>query len=207
MNCKAAKAIMILLASFPGLSHAQDFSADVAYSAVKPAANSEKASSPSHTSKIFVSKEKIRLENRGVTGTVLLVDEGENTTFALFPSQKKYQPLANAPAEYFRVNDPENACADWQRASVQKIVCEKAGHETVNGRQAVKYTNKTTLAEPEIVAVWIDSTLHFVIKWQSADAGAELQDIKEGPQTADLFVLPPSYDLLQPLKKGPKSKK
>ena len=194
----------VLLWLAPNLCRAQDFSADVLYSATKSPATSGSLSS-AHTSKIFVSKDKIRLETRGVTGTVLLVDAGEHTTFALFPDHKMYQPLMNPPAEYFRVKDAENACPDWRRASIQEIVCEKVGHETVAGHDAVKYLNKRSAAETSPTAVWIDPALRFVIKWENTDTVAELQNIKEGAQTVDLFTVPSTYEPLKPMKKSPKS--
>lgn len=207
MKLKATNATLILLALIPTWVNAQDFSADVAYNTAKTPVSAEKSSAEAQTAKLFVSKDKIRLETRGASATVLVVDSGDNTTYALFPEHKMYQPLANAPAEYFRVADAENACPDWQKASIEKIVCEKAGHETVNGRDAVKYINKTTLAEPAMTAVWIDSGLRFVIKWESKGAGAELQHIVEGPQAPALFVIPSTYELLRPMKKTTKAPK
>ena len=207
MKLKATNATLILLALIPTCVSAQDFSADVVYNAAKPPVSAEKSSSPAQTSKLFVSKDKLRLETNGASATVLVVDNGESTSFALYPEHKMYQPLANAPAEYFRVTDAENACSDWQKASTEKIVCEKVGHETIDGRDAVKYTNKTTLAEPATTAVWIDSTLRFVIKWESVGSGAELHHIVEGPQASALFVVPSNYELLRPMKKTSKAPK
>lgn len=197
--------IVVLLGLIPGAGRAQDFSADVVYGTVKSASSGKKTSSPSRPSKLFVSKDKIRLETRGVTDTILLADAGDNTAFALFPAHKMYQPLANAPAQYFRVTDAENACPDWQKASSQKIVCEKVGHETVDGRDAVKYQNNSTGAEVATTAVWIDPALHFVIKWEGTDASAELRDIHEAAQPADLFAVPANYEMLKPTKKTPKA--
>jgi hypothetical protein len=51
-------------------------------------------------------------------------------------------------------------------------------------------------------SVWIDPSLKFVIKWEDTDVGAELHNIKEGPQSADLFAVRAGYDVLKPQKKG-----
>ena len=72
----------------------------------------------------------------------------------------------------------------------------------VDGRKTVKYLNKSVAAGESAAAVWIDPSLNFVIKWDDADGGAELHNIKAGPQAADLFSLPPGYDVLRPQKKG-----
>jgi len=198
-------AAALLLSLIPLISHAQDFSADVAYFVpVKPQGSSgETNNSIGHTSKLYVSQDKIRLETRGVTGTILLVNNSEHSVLALFPTEKAYQPLANAPAEYFRVKDAESACPDWTDATVQKIDCEKVGHETVNGRDSVKYRNRAAPGDGPI-AVWIDPALKFVVKWESPQTGAELRNVSEAQQAADLFTVPTAYKPMQPKKASSK---
>jgi hypothetical protein len=193
--------ITFLLCLIPALGHAQDFAADVVYMAAAKATSPTTGTSsvPGHSSKVYVSKNKIRLETRGITGTILLVNGDEHTAVALFPAQKAYQPLSSVPSEYFRVEDAENACADWAKTSDQKLICEKVGHETVNGRPAVKYQNKSG-SNVETTAVWIDLALKFVTKWDSASTGAELRNITEAPQAADLFTVPTAFTGLKPQK-------
>jgi hypothetical protein len=128
-----------------------------------------------------------------------LVNRGEQTSVALFPARKAYQPLAAGPSQYFRVENAEDACPDWQKASDQKIVCEKVGQEVVDGRQTVKYHNKNSSSDAT-AAVWIDLTLKFVVKWEGADTGAELHNIQVAQQAADLFAVPSAYKLLKPQK-------
>lgn len=207
MKLKATKLATIALAGLiPAACQAQDFSADVMYAASdKPGTVSSGAATSSHTpSKIYVSKEKMRLETRGFSGTILLVDGAEHTAVALFPLRKEYQYLNAGPSEYFRVQDADNACPDWQKAGEQKIICEKVGPEVVDGRQTVKYRNKGASGNSAIAAIWVDPALHFVVKWEDANAGAELHNIKEGQQSADLFTVPSNYEALKPLKKAPK---
>jgi hypothetical protein len=138
----------------------------------------------------------MRLETHGLTNTILVVN-GEHNAVALFPVKKEYQPLPTGPSEYFRVENAEDACPDWQKAADQKIVCEKVGHEVVDGRQAVKYRNKGA-SDAAAEAVWIDSALKYVVKWKGAGTGAELRNIKEGQQGADLFTVPSDYKVLKP---------
>jgi hypothetical protein len=97
------------------------------------------------------------------------------------------------------VVNPEDACADWQKASSQKIDCKKVGSDNVNGRPAVKYENKIA-SDSAVSAIWIDSALKYVVKWEGAQTGAELQNIKEGKQAADLFKVPIDYNPVQPRK-------
>jgi hypothetical protein len=198
-------AATFLLGLIPSFCQAQEFSADVVYVTTSkpdaPSAGTGNSSRPS--SKLYVSKDKMRIETHGLAETVLLVNGGEHAAVALFPAKKEYQPLASGPSEYFRVQDAENACPDWQKAADQKIVCERVGHEVVDGRQAVKYRNKGA-SEDAATAIWIDPALKFVVKWESAGTGAELRNIKEAQQAADLFAVPSAYKLLQPQKAKPK---
>jgi hypothetical protein len=141
----------------------------------------------------------MRLETRGLVGTILLVNGEEQTAFALFPSKKEYEPVVGGLSEYFRVKDAENACSDWQSAAAQKIYCEKVGHEVMDGRQTVKYVNKGA-SDAAISAVWIDVAVKFVVKWEGAGTGVELRNILEAQQAADLFILPDDYEVPKPRK-------
>jgi hypothetical protein len=193
-------AAAFLLGLIPAAGHAQDFAADVVYIATKPASKGT-AAPPGHSSKLYVGKDKMRLEAHGLADTILLVNAREQTAIVVFPLQKAYQQLANTPTEYFRVEDAENACPDWAKAANQKIVCEKVGADEVDGRRALKYQNKGA-SDAGIAAVWIDVALKFVIKWEGVSTGAELKNIREGQQRADLFAVPSDYKVLKPQTKA-----
>ena len=195
MGIRAASlSATLFIALITTFSYGQEFSADVVY-----VDSSGKESTSHPASKIYVNKDKIRLETNGFTGTVLLVNRADQNNFVLQPKRKTYQSLASGPSEYFRVENPDDACAAWQSAGDQKIVCEKVDTEMVNGHEAVKYQNKAA-TDVSTSAVWIDKSLKFVIKWQSADAGAELRNIKEEKQAADLFNVPQDYKSASPQK-------
>jgi hypothetical protein len=183
---------------------AQEFSADVVYTAVKSKSSSQVTSGTvDHTSKLYVRKDIMRLETQGFTGTVLLVDGSDHSALALFPARRGYEKVGNAPSEFFSVQDPENACPDWSKASSQKIACEKIGREVVGGRQTVKYQNKDAKQDSPST-IWIDSALKFVLKWQAPTTMAELHNIKDGPQPAELFTVPVNFTVLQPRKAASK---
>jgi hypothetical protein len=206
MTMKAATLTAILMATLvSAVSHAQDFSADVVYLEISKVHGrvSDSAKEARHSSKLYVSKGNIRLETNGLTGAVLVVNKEEHTAVALYPGKKSYQPLGSGPSQYFRAENADDACADWQRTAEQKIVCERVGPEMVNGREAVKYQNRTAL-DTTPAAVWIDKALKFVIKWESADTNAELRNIKEEQQAADLFLVPSEYKMGIPQKTATK---
>jgi len=194
----ASGALCVLL---PVTLAAQEFSADVVFTPVVSKAVATTARPPAPTvrsAKLYVRKEQLRLETHGVTGLVMLVDGANHTTVAMFPPQKAYQPLGSRPRQYFRVADPERACADWQEAVGKKIECKKDGRETVEGRAVVKYSRALGSGSEE--SVWVDRKLNYVVKWRSDQGEAQLRDIKEGPQSPELFTVPQDYKLQSPRK-------
>jgi hypothetical protein len=193
--------VIVAVSLIPAIARGQEFSADVVY---LPTVSTDKLSSVTdiaghNASKLYVNKSRMRLETRGLLGTILLVNKEEESAYAIFPSKKEYEPLAGGLSEYFSVKDPENACSEWQKAAGQKISCEKLDNEVIAGRQTVKYINKDA-SDFATSAVWIDAALKFVVKWEGASTGAELRNIEEGQQATDLFTLPSAYTIAQPRK-------
>ncbi len=188
------RTVLVCLGSV--VCHAQDFSANVVYFDVPRTAG---AKSPEAPSKLYVSKDKIRLQTYGFTDAILLVNGAEHSTVALYPSRKIYQQLAGS-SQYFHVENANDACADWQKATDQKIACEKVGEEEVNGRHTVKYLNKNSTGA-RAAAVWIDVDLKFVVKWETATSAAELHEIKEEKLSLEMFVVPDEYKPMK-LQKG-----
>jgi hypothetical protein len=186
---------VVLVCLGSALCHAQDFSANVVYFEVPRTAG---AKSPQAPSKLYVSKDKIRLQTYGFTDAILLVNGAEHSTVALYPSRKIYQQLAGA-SQYFRVENAGDACADWQKASDQRIACEKVGEEEVNGRHTVQYLNKNAKGA-STSAVWVDADLRFVVKWETATTGAELREIKEEKLSSEMFIVPDEYKPMKPQK-------
>ncbi len=93
MKIKASILRTVLVCLGSALCRAQDFSANVVYFDVPRTAG---AKSPQAPSKLYVSKDKIRLQTYGFTDVTLLVDGAEHTTVALYPSRKIYQQLAGS---------------------------------------------------------------------------------------------------------------
>jgi hypothetical protein len=143
----------------------------------------------------------MRLELRGMIDLVMLINTANHTSVVLYPEQKTCREIGSRPLQYFRSADVENACADWQEAAGKQLKCEKVGDDMVGGRKTIKYKNP--LADGSAEYVWIDSELRYVIKWDLGQSAAELHDVKEGPQSADLFEIPKSYDVAKPAKKPP----
>jgi len=105
-------------------------------------------------------------------------------------------PAGHVSASYplFHIDDAENACQTWEKSVDSPGSCKKVGDDTVNGRSAVKYTGATENGDTG--TAWVDSKLHFVIKWEGEKSAAEMKNIQEGPQDAKLFEVPSDYQKL-----------
>lgn len=171
---------------------AQDFSADIVTTDKKQAGQS---------TKIYVSKSKMRFESQGQkhqAGTVIL-DSDTQMMDIIMPAQHMYMEshVGQGPGQqhmfkFFQAIDVENACPDWRKMTDHPGgSCQRVGDDTANGRAAVKYA--ITSAEGKNSTVWIDKSLKFPIKWQDQDNSGELQNIQEGAQPAALFEIPAGY--------------
>jgi hypothetical protein len=173
----------------------QEFSADLISNRIE----SNETSTPG---KIYVGKDKIRLEPKDSGGMsamdgVMIVDLSTQTSVILLPQRHVY--IESMPGQvlqrsfsFFRPAAIEDACPDWQKqARKPGGSCHKVGHEMVNGRDAVKYEG--TSAEGETGAVWLDTKLRFVVQCKGKNSGDELRNIQEGSQPGSLFEIPADY--------------
>ena len=178
---------LLLLLTVHALS--QDFSADLVRQ--KP------QNAP--TTKMSVSGDKVRFEVAGQkTSSFAVINVAQRSSTMVLPDTKSYvvSPAGHLASSIplFHIDDPGNACKSWEKSMDNPGTCKKVGEDTVNGRAAVKYTG--VLENGDTGTAWIDSKLHFAIKWEGEKSGAELQNIQEGPQDAKLFEIPSDYQKL-----------
>ena len=189
-------AVLALLASTPAFGDAPEFSADAAYVAAPAGPQARGAVPATSSAKLYVSKDKLRIDFAGVSPHSLIVDDSSRTIVVLYHDRKAYQALASRPAVYFRVTDADDACPAWQAAVGAALLCQKAGAELVAGRNAVRYTHPA--GDGGADEIWVDPALKYVIKWRIDAAEMELHNISEGPQPAGLFVVPDAYTPVGP---------
>jgi hypothetical protein len=134
--------------------------------------------------KLHVSDFKTRMDFVDGSGGFFVTDSIARTAFFVRPAQqvfmdaKQSTPLTRV---FVRV-DPHDPCRQWQIAAVV------AGIGTSEWR-----------CEPTGEAAVIDSALHFPIRWHSPDGGTvALENIRTGPQSAQLFLVPASFRKLDP---------
>ena len=180
--------VLFLAAASSATAAQSDFSADI----VSPKPTN------SFQTKIFVTKNKLRFqqENNGHTTSIMLVDLAALTSVVLIPQQHLYvkESKPQIPGQgiaFFQPQDVRNACGDWQKIGELKGKCRNLGKEELNGRDTVKYENIT--ADKIASYVWIDTKLHFPIKWEGQVSNRELRNIVESLQPADLFAIPAGY--------------
>jgi hypothetical protein len=177
----------LLLLTVPALS--QDFSADLV------------RQKPQNTpaTKVSVSGDKVRFEVAGQKkASFAVINVAQRTSTMVLPDTKSYivSPPGHlaSPLPLFPIDDPENACKAWEKSMGNPGTCKKIGDETVNGREAVKYTG--AMENGDTGTAWIDRKLHFPIKWEGEKTAAELENIQEGPPDAKLFEIPSDYQKL-----------
>jgi hypothetical protein len=148
--------------------------------------------------KVYLGKDKIRFDSADKTSGGAIMDLHTGDFLVIMPQQHMYMVMPADKMEdhgsfrFLVFGDVEDACTEWLRQSTNKGgSCKKDGDETVNGRSTVKYEG--TNSKGESTAVWLDTRLHFPIKWEGKNGGGELQNIKEGPQPDSLFEVPSGF--------------
>lgn len=184
-----------------------DFSADI----VNLSANSNTF----HT-RIFSMKDKLRFQQEVKTGrvdSIMIMNLAKRTSIVLVPQQKQYiesnkPQIPGQGVTFFQAKNVEDACGELEhlirlseaaaddddaprKAVPVKHKCQKIGHETVNGRDTVRYDDTSDNGDPS--SSWLDVSLHFPVKWKNAVSTGELRNIKEEPQPTELFAIPAGY--------------
>lgn len=186
--------VAFLAALSSGLAMAQDFSAD---------AVTQDASGHIFRGKIYRNGNMIRAESTAPgpaaqRTTIVIVDTVKQTSYTMV-SNEKVMLVAHGLGALDKVGIAlpvnENPCTSVRGNPASAAAsCKKLGEETVNGRHATKWeVNETINGQKGTQTVWVDASLHSAVKIQFRAFTQELLDIKEGPQSASLFVVPADY--------------
>jgi hypothetical protein len=144
------------------------------------------------TNKIFVSRDKIRMEMRSPKGEgsmVMIFRKDKKVAWTLFPEEK-----------FYFENKLDEAKLQKAFGEIQDDVKkEELGIETVSGLKCRKMRVETTSSFmgrqiKTTSTVWVSDRLDFPVKIQSEEGGVvEMRDIKSGRQPSDLFEIPAGY--------------
>jgi hypothetical protein len=137
-------------------------------------------------------KMRIELTLNG-QNAIALIDPAAKQQYVLMASEQVYMqmPIGQGPNSSMVITgptDPTNPCGGGSG----NTNCVRAGSETVNGYETVRwtYTNSAGVG----TQAWVSTRLRFPIKTQEDDGSTmEFSSIAEGPQPASLFAIPAGY--------------
>jgi hypothetical protein len=188
--------VLFVLAGLPALAQRpQPFSADFATTSANGTKNS---------GKWFFSPPKMRMDmtapaqSKGSNpfgGNVsMIIDGSTKTSYMLMPQAQMYMEIqAEGPRDAQGMRNLESLTHGAEPCGGRTdVTCKKVGSETVNGRSCDKW--EMTDKNGQKNTVWIDQKLYAPIKVVEASGSVtDFTNIKEGPQDASLFVVPPGY--------------
>jgi hypothetical protein len=159
-------------------------------------------------SKVYMGQGKMRQEDREDTAgtnpnsdSIVIMDLARQVSYVLTPAKKSYMEMSTAklnPYSFDGLHISGDPCALIPQAELKKVDLQctsaKLGSEVVNGRTTDKWEYTVKFSGQIYKAdIWIDTHLHVVLKTDGQGARSELQNLKEGPQPAALFEIPPDY--------------
>ena len=146
------------------------------------------------SSKLFVTPNKIRIEPSGADGKelmIMIVRRDLKVLRILIPRQKTYieNPLNEAEVERALQQITVDANAKEEilgRETVNGFTCQKKRVETATRFLGREIKSSTT--------VWVSARLDFPLRTEHKDGSVtELENIRSGGQSKDLFEAPPDY--------------
>jgi hypothetical protein len=156
--------------------------------------------------KIYVDDGKVRIETPDIPDSFFLIDQSVPAAYLVRPPARVFMDAKQSTrlTRLFMPLAGDDPCPQWQvMAEVAGIPdqagqwrCAAAGHDNVAGRNTVKFDATSPRGHS---AGWIDPDLKFPLKIEIEDGSVfMLQNIQEGPQSADLFVIPAGFKKFDP---------
>lgn len=156
--------------------------------------------------KIYVGERKVRIETPDFPDSFLLIDGAAPAAYLVRPQSHVFMDAKQSSrlTRLFVPLDSGDPCPQWESmADVAGIPdqrgqwhCEAGDHAVVAGRNTVK-VNATSPRGRSVG--WIDPELKFPVKIETEDGIVfMLRAIAEGPQPAELFVIPAGYKKFDP---------
>ena len=195
-----------LAAAFFGLAvlsmaaRAQQFSADIVRTPTGVQAEAA-------AGKIYVSGNKVRIETPDVSDGYFVVDARVPDSYFVRPDQHVFMDSRQSSqlTQILVPVDLDNPCRQWQAMSIIAVAnspngawtCQRVGHSTVGGLDTIEY--RASGPKAGVMRSWIDPRLKWPVRLIMADGTVvDLKNIREQPQPASLFEIPPGYRKFDP---------
>ena len=197
MRSMQQTALVFAMLAIGSLAHAQGFSADWVDSSAR--------SGTPKRNRVFGQNDKMRLETYDDSGSpdpsgIVLTDFAQQTALIVFPAQRLYMDIGASKVGFanpmvwqlFRPDSVEDACGGWLKIAAEygtQLTCKNIGAEAINGRSAAKYQ----IGGTQSGFLWVDQQLRILLKMEAGGIHLELQNVREGLQSPNLFEIPAGY--------------
>jgi hypothetical protein len=186
-----------LAASGAVAAQAESFSADIV-------TRRDQVSAPA--GRLSVRDGRVRIETTEHPDGFFLIDPTKPSATFVRPGARLYMEARQSSqlTWLFVPVDPEAPCRQWQAMTQLAGVtdagewrCERTGEEIVDGHGAVVF--RAVPGEGQVFFGWIDREHRFPLQIKTADGILfKLEQIKDEPQPALAFELPPNFQKFSP---------
>jgi hypothetical protein len=180
-------------------AEAQQFSADLV------TAHDITAAIP--VGRLHVFAGKVRIETPEFPDGFFLIDSTKPSAYFVRPHARVFMDARQSSrlTRLFVAVDPGDPCRQWQAmaqlagtADQGDWRCERAGEETIGGREATAY-QVISPAGKQFVG-WIDSERKFPLRIKTEDGKiVTVENVRDAPQSAQLFDIPAGFRKFDPL--------
>ena len=157
--------------------------------------------------RLRVSGDKVRIETPELTDGFFLIDGSTPSAYFVRPATQVFMDAKQSSPliRLFVPVDPADPCRQWQAMAVLAGIteqgdwhCERIGEETTGAPNTVGY--RVVPASGAEFFGWIDVTRRFPLRIKMADgAVVTAENIRDEPQAASSFEIPPGYRKFDPL--------
>ncbi|MEH2483845.1 hypothetical protein V1282_007202 [Nitrobacteraceae bacterium AZCC 2146] len=181
-------------------AQAQQFSADLVTTHIS-------APETATAGKLRVFNDKVRIETPDFADGFFLVNATSRAAFFARPAERIFMDARQSSrlTRMFVPVDPSDPCRQWQTMAKlagatdpsDSWLCERIGEEMIDGRRTAIY--RAISAPNRNILGWIDADLKFPLRIQTEDGVTiTAENIREEPQPARLFEIPPDFRKFDP---------
>jgi len=156
--------------------------------------------------KLRVFNDKVRLETPELADGFFLIDGARPTAYFVRPAARVFMDARQSSrlTRIFVPVDPGDPCPQWQAmarlagaADQGDWRCERAGEGAIGGRSTTAY--RAVSASGRELFGWIDAVRKFPLRIKTEDGAIiTAENIRDEPQPAQLFEIPPGFRKFDP---------